>query len=176
MKKRLLFLGDSLIEYFDWEQRFPGYAVYNLGIAGETVEGLHERLNSIFRKIKQPDFVFIMTGINNLAMGGMNIVPVYRKIIEDIARNYPSARIFIHSLLPALFPFIASEDIRGMNVKLRHLSAEERVSYIDIHASFLDERGRPVAAYLADDGVHVSDKGYEVWSGEIERLLSVPDV
>ena len=67
-KKKLLFLGDSLIEYYDWAERFADYDVHNLGIAGETVEGLASRLGRILRELKAPDIVFIMSGINNMAM------------------------------------------------------------------------------------------------------------
>ena len=75
-------------------------------------------------------------------------------------------------MVPVLFKFISNEDIRHMNVRLKHLAAGERVLYFDIHAAFLDAKRRPVAALLEDDGVHVSEKGYRVWSDEIEKLLT----
>jgi len=170
-RKRLLFLGDSLIEYFDWSGRFPEHEVYNLGIAGETVEGLYSRLGSIFRKVKNPDMVFIMSGINSMALGGDGIANTYRKVVQEIRAAYPSVKVIVNSLLPVLFPFISNEDIRHMNARLKHLSADEKVLYLDIHSRFLDEKGRPVAAFLMDDGVHVSEEGYRVWSGETGKLL-----
>ena len=168
---RLLFIGDSLIEYFDWEGRFPGHTVYNLGIAGETVGGLKGRLTRILAHIKPPDKVFIMTGINNLAMGDDDFLGDYRDVVRDISSSYPAASIYVHSLLPVLFPYIANEDIRDMNNKLRDMAAQQGSLFIELHAAFLDEKGRPAATYLLDDGVHVSDKGYRVWAAEIERLL-----
>ncbi|NJD54882.1 MAG: GDSL family lipase [Nitrospirae bacterium] len=171
MGKRLLFIGDSLIEYFDWERRFPDHTVYNLGIAGETVEGLASRLKGIVRKVKPPDMVFIMSGINNMAMGSPDFINTYRDVVQEIRRAWPSAAIIVHSLLPVLFRFISNEDIRHMNVRLKHLAAGENILYLDIHAAFLNEKGRPVAALLEDDGVHVSEEGYRVWSAEMEKLL-----
>ena len=170
--KRLLFIGDSLIEYFDWERRFPDHTVHNLGIAGETVEGLASRLKGIIRKVNPPDMVFIMSGINNMALGSSGFIDTYRTVLQEMKRAWPSASIVVHSLLPVLFKFISNEDIRHMNVRLKHLAAGERVLYFDIHAAFLDAKGRPVAALLEDDGVHVSEKGYRVWSDEIEKLLT----
>jgi len=170
--KRLLFLGDSLIEFFDWSARFPEHDVYNLGISGETVDGLHSRLSSIFRKVKDPDMVFIMTGINSMAMGDEGIAETYRKIVQEIRQAYPSAKVIVQSLLPVLFPFIANEDIQHMNARLKQMAVDEKVLYLDIHARFLDEKGKPMAALLQDDGVHVSEKGYRVWSGRIGRFFS----
>ena len=172
MRKRLLFLGDSLIEYFDWSERYPEHEVYNLGIAGETVDGLHVRLRTIFSKVHDPDMVFIMSGINSMAMGDEDIADTYRKVVQEIRQAYPSAKVIVQSLLPVLFLFISNDDIRHMNTRLKQLAADEKVLYLDIHSRFLDEEGRPMAAFLMDDGVHVSDEGYKVWSGETERLLS----
>jgi lysophospholipase L1-like esterase len=170
-RKRLLFLGDSLIEYFDWSERFPEHEVYNLGIAGETVRGLAARQGHILRKVKDPDMVFIMSGINSMAMGDEGIADIYRKIVQEIRQTYPSAQIIVQSLLPVLFPYIANEDIRHMNESLKQMAVDEKVLYLDIHSRFLDEKGRPMAALLMDDGVHVSEEGYRVWSGEAGKLI-----
>jgi lysophospholipase L1-like esterase len=172
MKKRLLFIGDSLIEYFDWAGRFPFNSVYNMGMAGETVDGLYSRIERIIESIETPDRIFIMSGINNLAMEDKGFVPKYRKIISKLVGRYPEAAIFVHGLLPVLFPFIGNDDISEINRKLRQVAAEERVSYLDIHSHFLDEQQNPRPSCLAADGVHLSEEGYRVWSGEIEKLLT----
>ncbi|HBH62543.1 MAG TPA: GDSL family lipase [Nitrospiraceae bacterium] len=175
MEKRrsatLLFIGDSLIEYFDWEKRFPGHTVYNLGVSGETVGGLRARLNRIMAHILPPDKVFIMTGINNLAMGDSHILDEYRDIVRQIYSSYPVAAIYVQSLLPVIFPYITNEDIRKMNSTLRDMAAEQGAFFLDLHALFIDEKEKPIAAYLLDDGVHVSDAGYHIWSAAVERLL-----
>ena len=69
MLNHLVFIGDSLTQWGDWERRFPGYQVTNLGISGETVEGLLARRARIRARIENPDVIFLMTGINNLATG-----------------------------------------------------------------------------------------------------------
>jgi lysophospholipase L1-like esterase len=168
---RLLFIGDSLIEFYDWERRFPGYEVFNCGIAGETVEGLFSRLPSVLEKVAKPDFVFIMTGINNMAMADRDFAATYRKMIGLIKAKSPSSEIFVHSLLPVLIPFISNNEIRQMSLELRRMAGEEKVSFVDMRTLFLDPAGRPIAAYLLEDGVHVSKEGYSVWSAEIEKLL-----
>lgn len=172
-RKRLLFLGDSLIEYFDWSERFPEHEVYNLGIAGETVRGLAARLGHILRKVKDPDMVFIMSGINSMAFGDEGIADTYRDIVRALHQAFPAAQFYIQSLLPVSFPFIDNEDILQMNVRLRHIAAEEGIRYLDLHTLFTDQKKLPIGRYLMDDGVHVSEEGYRVWSGEIGRLLSI---
>jgi len=168
---RLLFIGDSLIEFYDWERRFADHEVFNYGIAGETVEGLFSRLSGVLDKVLNPDFIFIMTGINNMAMGGRDFPESYRKIIGRIKAKSPSSKIFVQSLLPVLFPFISNDEILEMNMELRKMAEEESVFYSDIHAVFLNSSGNPKTSYLLDDGVHLSEEGYRAWSAEIEKLL-----
>lgn len=168
---RLLFIGDSLIEYFDWQERFPKDIVHNYGVSGETVEGLYARLEVVFSQIEGPDLIFIMSGINNLAMGNKKFIPTYLKIMKGMKKQFASSKIFVQSLLPVLFPWISNDEIREMNRKLEKIAGEEGVTYLDIHSLFLDQQGRPVKDYLLDDGVHVSEKGYRIWSQEVEKYL-----
>ena len=169
---RLLFIGDSLIEFFDWEGRFAEDVVYNFGIAGETVEGLNQRIGAIIAKVSTPDFVFVMTGINNLAMDDRDFAVTYAAVIEQLKNAYPSARIFIHSLLPVLAPFLPNDEVREMNKVLRALASREAVGYLDIHRLFLDERGEPKTSCFEEDGVHLSSAGYRIWSARIEEIIS----
>lgn len=171
---RLLFLGDSLIEFFDWRGRFPEHEVHNLGIAGETVNGLYARLNGIFSRIKDANHVFIMSGINNLAMGDDHFIEPYRSVIRAVAVSYPSAVIHVHTLLPVLFPYISNDTIAYLNSKLCSMAVNEGVDVIDLHTLFLDQRGKPIASYLLEDGVHISSEGYALWSHVLEKLLTQP--
>ena len=168
---KLLFIGDSLIEFFDWQERFPKNIVYNRGISGETVEGLYARLEIVFSQIAEADLVFVMSGINNLAMGDKTFIPIYRKIIRGLKEHYISSKIFVQSLLPVIFPWISNDVIRTVNTQLQKMAAEENVHYLALHPLFLGQGDKPEKTYLMEDGVHVSEKGYAVWSGEIEKHL-----
>lgn len=170
-QKRLLFLGDSLIEFFGWAERFSDYEVHNLGRAGETIGGLHARLGDVFRKVKDPDMIFIMSGINSMAMGEEGLADTYRDIVHAMHQVFPEARIYIQSLLPVSLPFIDNEDISQMNMRLQHIAAEEGVHYLDLYTLFIDQKKQPIVGYLMDDGVHISNQGYRVWSREIELLI-----
>jgi len=170
-KMKLLFIGDSLIEYFDWQERFPKHSVYNMGVAGETVEGMYARIEVVYSQLDEADAIFVMSGINNLAMGDKKFIPTYRKVVKGLKEQYASSKIFVQSLLPVLFPWISNDEIRDMNRQLKKMAEEENVLYLDIHSLFHEEGGSPVKGYLLEDGVHVSAKGYLVWSEEVEKIL-----
>jgi len=168
---RLLFLGDSLIEYFYWQERFPKHNVANLGIAGESVEGLLSRVVRIKQDCPEADMIFIMSGINNVAMGDTEFIDFYRIILEKLSAAYPDAKIFINSLLPVLADFISNESVCHVNESLKKLAQDVRTEYLDIYSRFVDTKGRPVREYLLADGVHLSRTGYDVWSTVVEQLI-----
>lgn len=167
----ILFLGDSLIEYFDWQGRFPGHNVVNQGIAGESVGGLLSRIAGVKDICPKADLIFIMTGINNIAMDDHDFLGAYKETLDKLLSFYSGPDIYIHSLLPALVDFIPDGSIHQVNDSLRKLAEDERVTYLDIHSRFIDTRGRAIKEYLLEDGVHVSNTGYAVWSKAVEEII-----
>ena len=166
----ILMLGHSLIEFFDWESRFPEHRAVNLGVAGETVEGLLSRINGIANNYPNADMIFVMTGANNIAMEDYDFFVPYGEIIDKLKRAYPGAKIYIHSVLPIILEWISGSSIEEVNRSIKALAGGKGVEFVDIY-SFFVENGEPVKEYLLDDGVHLSDRGYEVWSRVVERII-----
>jgi lysophospholipase L1-like esterase len=167
----ILFMGDSLVEYFDWQSRFPEHRIANHGVAGESVQGLHSRAGRIRDACPEADLIFIMSGINNVAMEDLDFFESYRLIINELHSFYPDARIFINSLLPTVVSFIPDDTIGWANSHLHKLAADSGVEYLNIYSRFVDTKGNPIREYLLEDGVHLSSHGYTVWSGAVEEVI-----
>jgi len=170
MAKRLLFIGDSLIEFFNWQERFPEYKLYNFGAAGETAEGLYARLPNIIARIQSPDLILIMTGINNIAMEDYGFLATYEKIIDLLQNSYQRATITITSLLPIELSFLG-DAVPRVNKRLQDIARHKNISYLDLYPLFLGKDLKPVSAYYEMDGVHLSAKGYEVWAQTLENTV-----
>jgi lysophospholipase L1-like esterase len=169
--KNIVFIGDSLTQWCDWEQRLPGHTVTNLGISGETVEGLLARRGRMRTQIDNPDFIFLMTGINNIATGQYDIVPPYREIVRNLTTWYKRAKVVVQSILPVELTWIDRNVIQDANRLLAQIAREYEANYLDIYNLFVDTKGNPKNGYLSDDGVHLANKGYDVWAEEVERFL-----
>jgi len=169
--KTVLFIGDSLIEFFDWKSRFPGYDIANLGRAGETVEELLSRIGGTVRQHPSADLIFIMTGINNVAMEDVHFFGTYRTVLEELMTSYPGAGIYVHSLLPTMLPWIANSSVKEVNRSLKTIAEEKGVGYLDLYRRFVDGEGGTVKEYLLPDGVHLSDRGYAVWAESLRGII-----
>jgi len=162
MTKSLVFIGDSLTEWYDWQKRFPDHEVLNLGISGETVEELLGRRERIRTLVKAPSAVFLMTGINNVLMERPDITSPFREIVRNLTTWYKDAMIVIQSLLPVYMPWISNDLIRDINRRLKEIAKEQNAEYLDVYSAFVDADGNVKPGLLSDDGVHLANKGYEV--------------
>ncbi len=173
--KYLVFIGDSLTEFFDWQERFPDYLVLNLGIAGETVEGVLGRMDKILLSIRNtgrnPDFIFIMTGINNLAMEDYEILSSYRRIVNILSASLSNSKLVIQSILPVALPWVDNSVLQGLNNSLMETAQDFKADYLDLHSLFMYQDSVVKKDFLLNDGVHLSEKGYAAWSDVIENYL-----
>jgi lysophospholipase L1-like esterase len=145
--------------------------VTNLGIAGERVEGLIARRERIRSQLENPDYLFLMTGINNIANGQQDITGPYREIVRNLTTWYKNSKVVVQSILPVTLEWISNDAIQDANRTLREIAREYHAEYLDIYRIFVDEQGNPRNGYLSDDGVHLASRGYEAWANEVERFL-----
>jgi lysophospholipase L1-like esterase len=170
MTQQFLFIGDSLIEFFNWQERFPDKKVFNYGIAGETAEGLLARLPGIIARVQSPDLIMIMTGINNVAMEDYGFLFTYEKIISRVQETYGQVTIAMASLLPINLSFLG-DAVPRVNKRLKEVSQNYNIIFLDLYPLFLDDNLRIITSCFETDGVHLSDKGYEVWANALENTI-----
>jgi lysophospholipase L1-like esterase len=168
----LVFIGDSLTQWCNWEKCFPSHAITNLGISGETVEGLLARRERIRSQIASPDFIFLMTGINNIANEMYDFLVPYREIVRNLTTWYKRSTVVVQSILPIDITWIDNNTISRTNRELERIASEFNAAYLDIYSLFVNGEGKPRAGYLTDDGVHLANKGYDVWAEAVGKFLA----
>ena len=167
---QLLFLGDSLVEFHNWQTCFPVHRVVNAGRAGETVAGLLANLPLHLRRCPDPERVVIMIGTNNLLREEYGFLPEYAEILNILSSTLPPARITVTSLPPIRAAHLAPSVVPRLNEGLLRLSQQKKVAFLDLCAAF--NTGAPdAAACFAEDGVHFSDLGYTIWSAWLASVL-----
>jgi lysophospholipase L1-like esterase len=168
----MAFIGDSLTQWYDWEGRFPEDKIVNLGISGETVEGLLNRRDRIRSQIGEPDYIFLMTGINNIANGQYGIAVSYNEVVRNLTTWFKRTRVVVQSILPIELSWISNTAIINANHEIALIAREHGADYLDLFSLFMDSNDHPKKGLLSDDGVHLAAKGYEVWANEVERFIA----
>jgi len=170
----IVFLGDSLTEWFELGRFFPGKPIVNEGIAGDTTFGLLERLEAILDRPCSK--IFLMIGINDVFndFDSDDIIENLQLIIEEIQTESTSVELFVQSLLPVNESLLGTGDL--LNRRIRHINKElgaycrrRSLRYLDLYPAFL-ENGEMKEAYTTDGG-HLSEAGYRLWAEKLEPLL-----
>jgi len=172
MAYRIVFIGDSLTQWYDWENRFPGHDVVNLGISGETVEGLLNRRDRIRTQIGEPDYLFLMTGINNIANGQYEITVPYDEIVRNFTTWFKHSTVIAQSILPIELSWISNDVIIRANHEIAFIARKHSAEYLDVFSLFMDSKDHSKKGFISDDGVHLASRGYEAWANEVERFIT----
>lgn len=164
---RLLFLGDSLLADFNWQERITHFEVLNSSIPGETAQGLLNRLPKVQEQVVDPHIILIMTGTNNLLMEDYNYIEVIRQIVVYLSHCYPTAEIIINSLLPLQIPWLNKEEMKRINGDIAALSLQSGCCFLDMFSKFNSRNG-----VFQADGVHCTEAGYNLWARSILEYIA----
>ena len=178
-----VFLGDSITEFYDLERYYEKLPVINSGISGYTTDQILDHLDKMVYQYN-PSKVFLLIGINDLEkeVDNEKIADNIKKIISNIKKNRPYSKIYLESIYPInnsndekIAPYVINgnrnnEDVLLINEMLVDIAKEEDLTYIDLYSELVGEDGLLRLDYT-NDGLHISDKGYEVITDIINRYI-----
>ncbi len=168
--QNILFIGDSLIEFFDWQARLSTHRVVNLGRSGETVQELEERSQGVRITAVEPDWIFIMIGTNNVVMDDYSFIPSYENIIATLKEKFPGATLVVTGLFPMRLSWVGEDAVPRLNDLLRDMALGQKCLFMDGCQVFAQSTLGLGRCFL-DDGVHLSEHGYDLWAAAVEGAL-----
>ena len=167
----IIFLGNSITDGCEWHELFRNKLIKNRGIGGDNTEGVLTRLSEITES--NPAKIFINLGTNDIALKYPvdKICKIYTLILNQIHQNSPETKIFIQSVLPSYNnPSRNNDTIIALNSKLKTISNERNLNYIDLFNQFTDSNGQ-LDTLFSYDGVHLNGNGYLLWKKIIEKHI-----
>jgi len=154
-----LFLGDSLIADFNWQERMHHFKIINYGLPGETVQGLRGRLPSITEDVDPPELILLMIGTNNLIIEDYSFMKPLRQIIVQLTSRYPTAEVITNSMLPCQLPWVKMDFYNRLNQSIESITMQTGSCYLDMFSKI---KANP--SYFQNDGIHLTPKAYDLWS------------
>jgi lysophospholipase L1-like esterase len=171
-ENRVVFIGDSITDYWKLEDYFPGKPYLNRGIDGQTTPQMLVRFRQDVISL-QPKVLVVLAGTNDIA--GVT----GRMRLEDIEADYASMaelarashiRVVFSSVLPIhnytpqsqnMFAVRSPEKILELNRWLKsYVAAHAGCFYLDYFTAMVDDKGY-MKKDLADDGLHPNAGGYK---------------
>ena len=177
--KDIVMLGNSLTEGGgDWGKRLGKENVINRGISGDEVMGVYDRLHQILPG--KPAKLFLLIGVNDVSHDLSTDSIVYRidQTLTRIQKESPDTKVYLQSLLPINESFNRYKrltnktyQIPEINARLEALAKEKKITFIDLFPLFVEKGTNVLRKELTNDGLHLNDKGYEIWVNAIKKKM-----
>ena len=177
--KDIVMVGNSLTENGnDWEARLNRKNIRNRGIIGDEAMGIYDRLYQILPGT--PEKLFLMTGINDIShnLTADSVVILVTKVIDKIQADSPGTRLYLQSLLPINESFGRYKTMIGktdlipvINSKLEVLAKERKIPFINLFPLFTEKGSNILRKELTNDGLHLTEEGYQIWSKALKKWL-----
>jgi lysophospholipase L1-like esterase len=180
-EKRVVFLGDSITDYWKLPNYFPGKPYINRGVDGQTTPEMLVRFRQDVIDL-HPEVVVMLAGTNDIAgvtgpMSNEDIEANYASMAE-LARAHRIRMVFASVLPVHNYTHDAEESfalrqrarILALNNWLKDYCAKNRLVYLDYFSALVDERGM-LQRTLADDGLHPTDAGYRIMASLAEKAI-----
>ena len=157
----IVFIGDSITEYGEWNDFFPSKKLSNRGVAGDTTKDIILRMDSIHStKAKK---AFLMAGINDVYANILikKIIKNFEKIITSLKdKNFD---VIVQSTIQCQIEICGRETIIKLNLlnkELKALSKNMGISFLNLDE--LSAEGG-LDKDFTYDGIHLNAFGYQYW-------------
>lgn len=144
-------------------------------MSGNLTDHVIYRLEEIISA--KPVKVFLLIGINDVYQGykTVQIISNIEKIMLEFLQKTPDTRLLVQSILPVntqklLIEKSINTQIYQINLRLKTLCENNKVTFIDLYPDFLNNNGEMDEDFTYD-GVHLSEAGYILWSELIQDYL-----
>jgi lysophospholipase L1-like esterase len=184
----LLFLGDSITEGWHWDtgglklwkSRYEPRRAANFGIGWDRTQNVLWRITHGELDGLKPKVTVLLIGTNNTGNEDdgkprnttPEIIEGVAAIVRELRARLPETRV----LLCGIFPRGTKDDpiraqVRDVNAGLARLADGKAVKFLDLGAKLLEPDGT-LSKDVMPDLLHLSEKGYRIWSDTLEEALA----
>jgi len=165
-KGGVVFVGSSSIRLWDLAAAFPGLPVLNRGFGGSQLADSVRHADVLVLK-HAPRTVVLYAGDNDLNAGKTpaQVMADFEAFVARVHGALPDTRIAFVAIKPSLARWSLIDKVREANAGVREICAgDDRLGFIDVDGPMLGYDAKPRADLFVADGLHLSPKGYALWT------------
>jgi lysophospholipase L1-like esterase len=122
----------------------------------------------------QPGLVVLYAGDNDLAAGksAQNVLADFKEFVGKIHAALPQTHIAFISIKPCPAREKYLNEVKETNRLIQEfINRDNLLTYIDVFTPSLTTDGKMRPDLYIKDGLHPSDKGYELWASVVRPVL-----
>lgn len=178
LSPNIIMFGNSIVRHGKWNNLLNRQDVINRGISGDNLPCMCERLK--YLKNKNAKIWFIEGGINDLpGKTPIQLFENYKSIIKFVQSEnaIPVINLVFYISPKAGLKFPSRTDYKKINSLITELNNmlidyadKNNIDYINLN-NIISDNDNVLKDEYTSDGVHLTEKSYEVWAKMINEVL-----
>ncbi len=176
----MVFYGSSSIRLWgSLEEDFKEYFPLNIGFGGSTLAACGWFFERVFANLN-PHSIIVYAGDNDLGDGRNpeEVVLFFNQLIQFVRNRFGNIPLGFISIKPSITRWDIADKIRQTNQLIKDLIEKTggNTHFINIYDSMTDSTGYPKHDLLKPDGLHINEKGYQVWKEIIIKQFAAENL
>jgi hypothetical protein len=175
--KSVLFAGSSSIRLWSsLEKDMAPYPVIQRGFGGSKMSDLAVYANRIIDP--HPCRAIVIFVANDISGSKEDkrpeeVASLFRSVLKTIRKTHPETPVFWIEITPTPSRWQVWPAIQKANGLIRNICINQKNTYfINTDFAFLNEKGVPKDELFREDKLHLTEKGYAVWTEIIRKELN----
>jgi len=170
----VFFVGSSSIVGWDVKKWFPDAGHVNVGFGGSQIPDSTAFAPRILTPFKPATIVFY-AGDNDLAVGRKpeQVAADFRDFVDAARVENPTCRVLFISVKPSIARWKQFDTQKKANNLVREFCEKGTgLVYVDVVPIMLRADNTPDPDLFVKDGLHMTAKGYELWTAAVKTALA----
>ena len=173
-KDLILFTGSSSIRFWSTlKEDMAPHNVLNRGFGGAHIAHVNYHFNEIVKPYKPKAIVFFC-GTNDLSAFKTpeETFEDFNNFFSMVKNELPGTKLIVIGVKPSTARSYLIPEEQEFNGLLSNLAEkEDLLSYISVWNPMLTDEGKANPDLFVDDGLHMNQKGYEIWAKLVKPEL-----
>ena len=134
-------------------------------------------LQAVDRVLPVPKVFVLQAGTNNLPGNGAadaskveEVVSSIKSLVSLLQNKSPNSKTVLTALFPRTQNPALSSTIQQINDQLEKWTDGKSIRFLNINSKLTDSSGALLPG-MSDDGLHFTEKSYQVWADELKPIL-----
>lgn len=170
----ILFVGSSSIRMWKTQESFPDLTLINRGFGGAHISDVNFFVEKTVLKYNAP-IIFFYCGDNDIAgnKSPQQVLNDYKIFVQSVFENRSDTKILFLAIKPSTSRWRFWPEMDAANQLISQYSENnEQLYFVDTATPMLEISSPPPADLFISDGLHLSEKGYQLWTEVVMAQLA----
>lgn len=169
----VLFVGSSSIRLWKTKESFPELPVINRGFGGSHISDVNYYFDQIVKKY-QPRVIVLYAGDNDIAAqkSPQQVCDDFIEFVEQVKTKLSGTPIIYLPIKPSTNRWQFWTAMKEANLLIKeYIDLDNNLYYSDTATSMIGKNGQPRSELFLTDGLHLNEKGYQLWVTILNPLI-----